>query len=250
MSLPDANQESAPAKAHWFATTHWSVVLSAADSGSAKAAESLETLCRTYWYPLYAYVRSQGYSPEDAQDLTQGFFERFLEKHYLHDVDRQKGKFRSFLLAALKHFLSDEWRHQHRQKRGGGKRFISLDEERPEERYRLEPADWLNPEKIYERRWALTLLEQVLARLEAEFSAAGKARLFVQLQGFLLGEKNAVPYAEVAERLNLSEGAVKVAVHRLRQRYGELFCAEIAQTVASPEEVDEEIRHLLDVLGS
>jgi len=236
--------------ARQFATTHWSVVLTAGAGSSPDAQAALETLCRTYWYPLYAYVRRQGHSPEDAQDLTQAFFERLLEKKSLHEVDQRKGKFRSFLLASLNHFLADQWDHAHRQKRGGGLTFISLDEQKPEERYRLEPPDDLDAQKNFERRWALTLLEQVLARLEAEHTAADKTGRFQALQVFRLGEKSSVTYAVVAARLGTSEGAVKVAVHRLRRRYGELFRAEIANTVASSEDVDEEIRHLRAVLSS
>ncbi len=168
--------------ARQFATTHWSVVLTAGAGSSPDAQAALEILCRTYWYPLYAYVRRQGRSPEDAQDLTQAFFERLLEKKSLHEVDQRKGKFRSFLLASLNHFLADQWDHAHRQKRGGGLTFISLDEQKPEERYRLEPPDDLDAQKNFERRWALTLLEQVLARLEAEHTAADKTGRFQALQ--------------------------------------------------------------------
>ncbi len=247
-SEPDRAAGSPPNQ--WFTTTHWSVVLTASDTSAPGAQDALEKLCRTYWYPLYAYVRREGYSPEDAQDLTQSFFERFLEKRYLDDVSREKGKFRSFLLVAIKHVLSDERRHQQRQKRGGGKRLTSLDERALEDCYRLEPADELDPEKLFERRWALTLLEQVLTRLAAEYAAAGKAQLFGQLQVFLLGEKKSATYAQVAQGLNMSEGAVKVAVHRLRQRYGELFRTEIAHTVATRDDIDDEIRHLRKVLAS
>ena len=249
MSLHDSNRDSTAAKPQWFATTHWSVVLSAADSNAPGAQQALEKLCRTYWYPLYAYVRRKGHNPEDAQDSTQAFFERLLAKKYLHDVDQKKGKFRSFLLGALNHFLADEWDRGHRQKRGGGQTIVSLDEQKPEDRYRLEPTDELDPEKIFERRWALTLLEQVLARLETEYAATGKATQFQALQSFLLGEKTSVTYSDVATALGTSEGAVKVAVHRLRRRYGELFRAEVANTVTTPEEIKDEIRNLRRVLS-
>ncbi len=242
---PDQN----PAAGQTFATTHWSVVLTAGHDSAPGAREALETLCRTYWYPLYAYIRRRGYGEQDAQDLTQGFFARLVEKNYLEAVGRQKGKFRSFLLAALNHFLSDEWDRARAEKRGGGQTFISLDDHTAEERYRLEPVDRMDAEKIYERRWALTLLEQVLRQLEAEFAATGKRPLFEQLKVFLLDEKGVGSYAESAARLEMTEVALRVAVHRLRQRYGELFRDEIAHTVARPDEIEEEVRHLLRVLS-
>ncbi|MEK7675189.1 MAG: sigma-70 family RNA polymerase sigma factor [Verrucomicrobiota bacterium] len=232
-----------------FATTHWSVVLAAQAAHTPQAAKALEKLCRTYWYPLYAYVRREGSSALDAQDLTQEFFARLLEKNYLGQVAREKGKFRSFLLAALRHFLADQRDRARAVKRGGGADCISLDAQTAEERYRLEPADELNPEKIYERRWAMTLLDQVLRHLEAEFAATGKRPLFEHLKVFLLDEKGVGSYAETAARLEMTEGALRVAVHRLRQRYGELFRNEIAHTVARPDEIEEEVRHLLRVLS-
>ena len=241
--------DSAADGAGAFRTTHWSVVLAARDQGSPQTAAALEKLCRAYWYPLYAYVRRRGYGEQDAQDLTQGFFARLVEKNYLQAVGQQKGKFRSFLLAALNHFVSDEWDRARAEKRGGRQTFISLDDHTAEERYRQEPADELNPEKIYERRWALTLLDQVLGQLEAEFAATGKRQLFEQLKVFLLEDKGVGSYAETAARLEMTEGALRVAVHRLRQRYGELFRDEIAHTVARPEEIEEEVRHLLRVLS-
>jgi len=232
-----------------FATTHWSVVLAAQAAHTPHAADALEKLCRTYWYPLYAYVRREGSSAADAQDLTQEFFARLLAKNYLAQVERQKGKFRSFLLAALRHFLADQRGRARAVKRGGAADCISLDAQTAEERYRLEPVDRMDAEKIYERRWALTLLEQVLRQLEAEFAATGKRQLFEQLKVFLLEEKGVGSYAESAARLEMTEGALRVAVHRLRQRYGELFRDEIAHTVARPDEIEEEVRHLLRVLS-
>ena len=249
MPAPGSEHGRSSDRQEWFATTHWSVVLAAGETASPQAAQALEKLCRAYWYPLYAYLRRRGYGEQDAQDLTQGFFARLLERNDLEAVGRQKGKFRSFLLAALNHFLSDEWDRERAQKRGGGQTFISLDDQTAEERYRLEPADELNPEKIYERRWALTLLEQVLRQLEAEFAATGKRQLFEQLKVFLLEDKGVGSYADTAARLEMTEGALRVAVHRLRQRYGELFRDEIAHTVARPEEIEEEVRHLLSVLS-
>ena len=236
--------EAAPGGAHAFLTTHWSVVLGAGEESSPAATEALEKLCRAYWYPLYAYVRRRGFAAPDAQDLTQEFFARLVEKHYLAGVDRSKGKFRTFLLAALEHFLANQWRDARAQKRGGGQTLLSLDDAAAETRYHLEPVDCDTPEKIYERRWALTLLEQTLSRLREECRATDKTQLFDELKGVLSGEESERTYAEIAARLGMTEGAVKAAVHRLRQRYGTLLREEIAQTVASPEEIDEEIRHL------
>src|SRR5436190_3040522 len=217
----------------WFTATHWSVVLSAQGS-STPAAEALEKLCRTYWHPLYVYVRRQGHSPHDAQDLTQEFFARLIEKNYLGDVDREKGRFRSFLLASLKHFLANEWDKAKAVKRGGDQSFVSLNSESAETRYSLEPADTLSADKIFERRWALTLLEQVLARLREEYSDTGKTALFDRLKDCLTGDRSSLPYAELGSKAGMSEGAVKVAVHRLRRRYRDLLREEIANTVGGP----------------
>jgi RNA polymerase sigma factor (sigma-70 family) len=233
----------------WFVTTHWSVVLSASDQHAAHSATALETLCRTYWYPLYAYVRRLGHGPHDAQDLTQEFFLRLLQKDYLKSVAREKGKFRTFLILALKRFLANEWDRARAQKRGGGQAPLSLDVAAAEARYQIEPADGLSPDKIYERRWALTLLDRVMAELRAEFVRAGKADEFDELKIFLTAGKGAVPYAETAARMGTNEGALRVAVHRLRRRYRELFREQIAHTVAHPEEIEEEVRHLLRMLS-
>ena len=232
-----------------FATTHWSVVLAAGERELPQAAEALEKLCRTYWYPLYVYARRQGNSPEDAQDLTQDFFSRLLEKNYLAKADRDRGKFRTFLLGSLKNFLVNEWKRAGRLKRGGGVEFVSIDANVAEDRYATEPANESNPDAAYEQRWAITLIEQVLATLRREYSAADKARLFEELKGFIWGDKSAASYAEIAGHLNLTEGTVKVAVHRLRQRFRELLRAEVAHTVARPEDVDDELRHLIAVVG-
>ncbi|HEY2951108.1 MAG TPA: RNA polymerase sigma factor [Verrucomicrobiae bacterium] len=243
----DDHLTSTQASAGYFATTHWTVIVHARQGDSPQARAALEQLCRTYWYPLYAYVRRQGHGPHDAQDLTQAFFETFLEKNYLDDVRHERGKFRSFLLVALKHFLANEWDKAQAQKRGGGK-LVPLDDS-AETRYIREPRDELTAEKIFERRWALTLLEQVLSRLREEFVADGKTAQFDCLKVFLSAGKGAVPYAQVAVELEMSEGAVKTAVHRLRQRYRELLRAEIAHTVFSPGEIDGEIRHLFAALS-
>ena len=233
----------------WFTTTHWSLILNAQDTSSPMAQAALEKLCRTYWYPLYVYVRRQGEDGEAAKDLTQGFFARLLEKKYLAQVAREKGKFRSFLLAALKHFLADERDKARAQKRGGGQSFVSLDDSEGEERYRLEPVDAMDAEKLFERRWALTLLEQARARLREEYLEGGKSSLYERLKAFEAGDRDAPSYAEVAFELGLTESAVKSAVFRLRQRYRELVREQVACTVASPEEVDGEIRHLISVIS-
>ena len=223
--------------------------MAAGQTCSPRAAAALETLCRTYWYPLYSYVRRRGYSPEDAQDLTQGFFARLLQKNYPAEADRAKGKFRSFLLLTLNHFLLDERARAHTLKRGGGQVFISLDQPTPEDRYRLEVADNLSPETLFERRWAQTLLDQALLRLRAEFATAGKAEHYEVLKTFGPGEQTTLSYAEAAGRLGVSEGTVRMMIHRLRQRHRELVREEIAQTVSTAAEIDEELRHLIAVIS-
>jgi RNA polymerase sigma factor (sigma-70 family) len=232
-----------------FQTTHWSVVLAAGQCGSPQAAEALEKLCRTYWPALYSYIRRNGYPAAQAEDLTQEFFARILDKEHLRDVSREGGRFRSYLLTMLKHFLINEWRRSQCRKRGGGKVFLSLDDLNNVEHGLLEPAESATPEILYERRWALTVLEQAMDRLRQEYVAAGKTALFESLQVYLSGDKGLAPYAEIAGTLGLSAGAVKVAVHRLRRRYGELVRQEVAQTVALPEEIEDEIRHLFSVLA-
>ncbi len=233
-----------------FVTTRWSVVLTAGHSDTAHALVALEKLCRAYWYPLYAYVRRRGQSPEDAKDLTQEFFARLLERNWVGRADQQKGRFRSFLLSAMNHFLADEWDKARAQKRGGGRTPIPLQFDTAETRYGHEPVDNVTPEHSYERRWALTVLDEVLPRLRSEYEQAGRAEFFAALHPCLVGDRTAQPYAELAVKLGVSEGAVKSVVHRLRQRYRELLRDEIAQTVAGPSEVDEELRHLFVVLGS
>lgn len=224
-------------------------MLVAARDGSPTAAEALEKLCRAYWYPLYAYLRRQGRDAQDAQDLTQEFFARLLARRDLERVDRAKGRFRSFLLASMKHFLANEWDKSHALKRGGGQQILSLDEEDAEGRYLQEPAADSTPEKLFEQRWAMTVLDAALARLKAEFAAADKARQFELLQPFLSGASADGDYAAVSGPLELNPGAVAVAVHRLRQRYRELVRAEVAQTVASPADVEDEMRQLFNALA-
>jgi RNA polymerase sigma-70 factor (ECF subfamily) len=232
-----------------FVTTHWSVVLTAGRSDTTRARDALARLCQTYWHPLYAYVRRLGNSPHDAQDLTQEFFARLLEKNYLAAADESRGRFRSFLLAALKHFLANEWDKASAQKRGGGQIPIPIDIGTAETSCGFEPADHTTAEKIYERRWALTLLAQVLRRLREEHVRDDKEKLFEQLKCTLTEASRTVAYAEIARRLDTTEGAVKVAVHRLRQRYREVLRAEIADTVASPGEVEDELRNLFAALA-
>lgn len=209
----------------------------------------MEKLCRNYWYPLYAHVRRRGFSPEDAQDLTQEFFARLIQKNFVAEADHHKGRFRTFLLTALIHFLADEWDRLKAQKRGGGRPAIPLDGKTAETRYQLEPVDTRSPERLFARQWAVTLLERVLARLRKEFQDEGKQNLFEALNSCLTQARAAVPYSDLAPLLNMSEGALRVAVHRLRQRYRQLLRMEIAETVASPEEIEEELRHLFRMLA-
>ena len=249
MAKATKSETAATGPGTWFTTTHWSLVLNAQDTASPLAAAALEKLCRAYWYPLYVYVRRQGEDEESAKDLTQGFFARLLEKRYLAQVHREKGRFRCFLLAALKHFLADEWDKARAQKRGGGQTFVSLDDSAGEERYRLEPVESMDAEKLFERRWALTLLEQARARLREEYLESGKSSLYERLRVFEAGDKTGPSYAQLASELNLTESGVKAAVFRLRQRYRELVREEVANTVDTPGEVDGEIRHLISVIS-
>jgi RNA polymerase sigma-70 factor (ECF subfamily) len=231
-----------------FATTHWSVVLTAGCNDSPQAAAALEALCRAYWYPVYAHVRRRCYPVEDARDLTQEFFARLLAKQWLKAADRNRGRFRTFLLAALDHFLANEWHRARREKRGGGQELLSWDQLSAERRFRSEPADEVTPETVFAKRWAATLLEQVLSKLREEYAAGGKGDLFEAVKIFVWGEKAAVSQGRLAATLGLTEGALKVAVHRLRRRYRELLRAEITQTVANPGQVDEELGDLMAAL--
>src|ERR1051325_7531712 len=233
-----------------FATAHWSVVLAAKDDASAHADEALATLCRTYWYPLYVFIRRSGYAQHDAEDLTQEFFARLLSRNYLNAVDRTKGKFRSFLLAAFHHFAANQRRDARAQKRGGQCTFISLNDESAEQCYLQCAATDLPPEKLFERQWATTVLEQVVGALRREFIAAGKAAMFDELKVFLTGDKPSGGYATVAARLGTTEAALKMSVSRMRQRYGELLHAEIAKTVSGPEDIEEELQALFAALSS
>jgi RNA polymerase sigma factor (sigma-70 family) len=228
-----------------FGTTHWSLVLKAGRG----ADEALLKLCKIYWPPLYAYTRRRGHGFHEAQDLTQGFFAHILENRAFERVAPHKGRFRSFLLVSLKHFLDSEWHKQQTLKRGGQQVFISWDELKPEDRELVEPADQWTPEKAFNRRWALMLLERVMEQLRKECAAARKEELFEKLREYLTGDKHGKSYQEIATELNMSEGAVKVTVHRLRRRFGELVREQVDRTVASPEEIDDEIRQLFAALS-
>ena len=230
------------------ATTQWSEVLAARDGSETEAREALETLCQTYWQPLYAYIRHQGYGPEESRDLTQAYFAELLEKDFLADVDPSKGRFRSYLLATLRHFLSHERDRDRALKRGGGTRTLSLDVETGEERYSIQATEAMTPVDVFEHRWAMTVLDRAMQNLGAESTEAGNGQQFESLKQYLTSADPQVPYGEAAQDLGMSEGAIRTAVHRLRKRYGQALRAEIAQTVANPADTDEEVRHLLAVV--
>jgi len=250
MKADESTAGAARAQPGMFTTTHWSVVLRVGQEDSTQAILALEELCRTYWYPLYAYVRRRGHAEHDAKDLIQGFFALQLKRHALNNVVPGRGKFRSFLLTALHRFLIDEHQRVQAQKRGGGQPVISLDAQEAEHRYRLEPADPETPEKLFDRRWAMTLIDRAMNRLREEFVAAGKAGLYEHLRGLIVEGRDKCLYAEAAQQTGLSEEAVKKAVQRLRRRYREAVRAEIAQTVATSSEIDEEMSYLLQALSS
>lgn len=245
----DKQAGSAAVPSSQFATTHWSVILTAQDAQSSRSAEALERLCRQYWPPVYAFIRRRGHAPEAAEDLTQEFFARLLEKNYLQAADVAKGRFRTLLLTILTRFLINERERALALKRGGGSAHLPLVTDDAEQGYSVEPADPATPETIYERRYAETLLEAVLSRLRREFETAGELERFEVLKPFLAGDRQAPAGSEVAARLGLSETAVYSAVHRLRRRYGELLREEVAHTVARPEEIEDELRYLARVLG-
>jgi RNA polymerase sigma factor (sigma-70 family) len=233
-----------------FATTRWSIVVQAGRQSSPDCQHAMATLCEAYWYPIYAFVRRHGHSVPDAQDLTQEFFARLLERNDLSTADQGRGRFRSFLLAAVKHFLCNERDRARAKKRGGGRGTLSLDFGAGEERLGREPINMDTPEKLFERRWALTMLENVLSRLRAEYDVQGRQTLFAALKGALAGEKSPRGYGALANELKMTEGAVKVAVHRLRRRYRELLHDEVAQTVTDRAKIDHEIRELFAALGA
>ena len=231
-----------------FATTHWSLVVAANpdEASQTRARKALEELCRAYWYPLYAFVRNRGYSSSDAQDLTQSFFTRLIERGGFVSADPERGRFRSYLLGAMKHFLANEWHRAKAQKRGGDAIFVELDALEPEARYALEPAQSGGPDARFDREWAQESIARAMDTLRARFEASGKGEQFEALKGSLTGDEPS--RSRTAERLGMTEGAAKVAVHRLRKRYRELLRAEIAQTVRDPSDVDDEMRHLVAAL--
>jgi len=248
MHAPASSDPARNQRQSAFATTLWTEVITAGASASPQAEAALETLCRSYWYPLYAWARRQGFAAPDAEDLVQGFFEVFLAKEYLKDADRSRGRFRSFLLASLKHYAANQRDRAQARKRGGRVHFVPLDSGEAETRYGKEPLDVNSADRIYERRWAMTVLERALQRLREECTREGKADLFEHLKETLVGDPQSLPYAQIGEKLGISEGTVKVAAHRLRRRYRLQVRSEIAGTVDSEDEVETELRHLTEVL--
>jgi DNA-directed RNA polymerase specialized sigma24 family protein len=232
-----------------FSTTHWSVILQAGDSQLPQSEQALERLCRAYWYPLYAFVRRRGFDADLAQDITQGFFACLLEKKTISVADPARGRFRTFLLTSLNNYLHNEWDRANRQKRGGGREILSMDALPAEERYSLEPADHLTPERLFDQRWAQEVVDRATERLQKEFDSAGQGERLARLRSFLLSDPAGASHTQVAVELDMSIGAVRTAIHRLRRRFGELLRVEIAETVTCPEELDAEIRHLLQALG-
>ncbi|MGA3268323.1 MAG: RNA polymerase sigma factor [Verrucomicrobiota bacterium] len=233
-----------------FATTHWTVVLEAGKRPTPQADRALEELCRAYWFPLYAYVRRRGHTREDAEDLTQAFFARFLAKNYLEGLNAERGRFRAFLLASLKHFLINDWKKSQRQKRGSGQAPLSLDWQTADTKFQVAAANEPSPDRAFDREWAVALLAKVIQRLQQECQTEGKARLFEQLKIFLMAGKGELSHAGAAQRLGLDETAVRVAVHRLRKRYRQLLRDEIAQTLSNAADVDEEMRALFGAFTS
>jgi RNA polymerase sigma-70 factor (ECF subfamily) len=227
-----------------FATTHWTVVLAAGKRHTPQSDHALEELCRTYWFPLYAYVRRRGHTKEDAEDLTQAFFARFLEKNYLEGLSAERGRFRAFLLASLKHFLANEWDKSQRQKRGGGATHLSLDWLSGETKFQLADTTEPSPDKVFDREWALALLERVITRLQEECTADGREKTFEQLKSLLTTDKTTISYPQAAAALGISEDTARVTVHRLRKRYRQLLRNAITQTLADPAQVDEEMQAL------
>jgi RNA polymerase sigma factor (sigma-70 family) len=242
-------RQTAPDGVGTFRTTRWSVVLATGQDDRDKAHEALEKLCSAYWYPLYVFARRLGYAATETEDLTQEFFAQLLQRNDLAEVRQERGRFRSFLLASFKHLLANEYHRQQTQKRGGGITTVSLDDEDPETRYRLEPPDPLTPETLFERRWALTVLDRAVQRVREEYAASEKADLFEELKEFL-SDRRASPHAALASKYGISVGAVGVSIHRLRKRYAEVLREEVSHTVTTPEEVDDEIRHLIAAVGT
>jgi RNA polymerase sigma factor (sigma-70 family) len=248
MPTPEDNPTAGPVRDAQFAATSWTLVMAAKQSGSPEAGAALEKLCAHYWYPLYAYVRRKGHDPDKAQDLTQEFFYRLIRENYLGAVDRRRGKFRSFLLAAMNHFMSNQRDYERAAKRGGGQTLFSLDETDAEDRYLREPSSTMSPEKIFERNWFLTLFDQALARLREEQVAAGRAEVFDHLKQFIVDDASAGDYNAAAAKVNMTANAVAVTVHRWRERYKKLVHEEVVRTVADPSEIEEELRRFFTVM--
>jgi DNA-directed RNA polymerase specialized sigma24 family protein len=246
--IPHSSQTAGARPSISFDTTHWSVVLAAGQGKTPRAAEALQSLCQAYWRPLYAYVRRRVSDAAEAQDLTQAFFAELLEKNYVGAATPERGRFRAFLLTAFRHFLSKQWEKAKAQKRGGRRAPLSLHFEAAEAQFQLEPCAGLTPEQLYDRQWAVTLLGQTMERLEAEFAVGGKEEQFQQLKPFVIGDHAGATYADVAARLDTTEAAAKMAAHRMRRRYRDLLRDAIAQTVAAPEEIEDEIRSLFAAL--
>ena len=238
------NLNSIPSGSAQFATTRWSLVVCAGQKSSPDSRRALESLCKSYWYPLYAYVRRRVPDTSEAQDLTQAFFAELLEKNYVGSATRERGRFRAYLLTAFKHFLSKEWEKAKAQKRGGGRAPIPLDFESADSWFSIEPSSGLTAEQLYDQQWTITLLGQIMERLEREFDHAGKAKQFQELKGFLVGDHGGTTHSQAAARLEMTEAAAKKAASRMRRRYRELIREEIEQTVSGPGEVDDEIRKL------
>jgi RNA polymerase sigma-70 factor (ECF subfamily) len=247
MSEELSSHETQEAGARAFRTTHWSVVLAAGEEGSEQAVAALSRLCQTYWFPVYAFIRKRGHSPEQAQDITQEFFAGFLEKNYVARARRDRGRFRVFLMCSVDNFLHNQHDRAQAQKRGGGQTHLSLDYDDAEERYQIEPVEKGDPATIFEQQWVATLLETILNRLREEFGAGARAGLFEDLQSHLWGDTESIPYAQLAQKSGLTEGNVKTIARRFRERYRALLREEIAQTVAKPGEVDDEIRYLMRI---
>jgi len=247
--VPASERNGVPATVAGFHTTHWTLVLAAREKDGAAAQEALAGLCRTYWYPIYAFIRRQGMKPHEAEDLTQEFFHRFLERNSIQRVQPTAGKFRSFLLACLKNFLANARERAHAQRRGGGRPLIWLDGNEADTRYAREAADYRTPEAEFERRWAFAVLERTMTLLRREYSRGERRYLFEALQGHLPGGGEGISRAELAASRGVSVGAIDVAIHRLRQRFGAVLREQVAQTVSSAAEVEEEIRHLISVIG-
>ena len=248
MSSDESGPASESSRHRPFVTTHWSLVVAAGDQASTESREALATLCKCYWYPLYAFVRRRGFQPAEAQDLTQAFFAQLLEKGALSAADPTRGKFRSFLLASLNHFLANQQRAQQAEKRGGGTTIHSLNMDDGEQRYGMEPADHVTPDQVFQRQWAMTLLSRAIGNLRDEYEQSNRLHVFEALKSYLGGETSRVPYREIAVQLDATEGAIKVAVHRLRKRCRELLRQEIAQTVNSADEIDDELQSLFQAI--